>query len=65
MTQGVPKKVIEMLAQVPLFSACSKTELPTIVGLGSHLNIRAGATLIKQGAVGRQFFLVTSGQPSA
>jgi CRP-like cAMP-binding protein len=61
MARGVPRQVLEMLAEVPLFSACSKAELRRIVGLGTSLSVAPGAVLTKQGAVGREFFLVTSG----
>jgi CRP-like cAMP-binding protein len=61
MARGVPKQVLEMLAEVPLFSACSRQELREIAGLGTSAQVEAGATLTKQGAVGREFFLVTKG----
>ncbi|HEY3941086.1 MAG TPA: cyclic nucleotide-binding domain-containing protein [Acidimicrobiales bacterium] len=61
MAGGVPKQVLEMLAQVPLFSECSRAELRLIAGLGASVPVDSGATLTKQGAVGREFFLVTSG----
>jgi len=61
MARGVPRQVLEMLAAVPLFSACSKAELRRIVGLGTSVTVAPGTTLTTQGAVGREFFLVTSG----
>ena len=61
MAGGVPRQVLDMLAQVPLFSACSRTELRHIAGLGTEVQVAEGATLTKQGAIGREFFLVTSG----
>ena len=61
MAGGVPRQVLDMLAQVPLFSACSRSELRHIAGLGTEVQVAPGATLTKQGAVGREFFLVTKG----
>lgn len=61
MARGIPRHVLEMLAAVPLFSECSKEELRRIVGLGTSVEVPAGTTLTRQGAVGREFFLVTSG----
>jgi CRP/FNR family cyclic AMP-dependent transcriptional regulator len=61
MPRGIPKQVLEMLAAVPLFSECSKDELRRIVGLGTSVTVPEGTTLTRQGAVGREFFLVTSG----
>jgi CRP-like cAMP-binding protein len=60
--RGVPKAVIEMLQQVPLFSACNKTELETIANLGTPLEFSDGATLTEQGKPGSEFFLVIDGK---
>ncbi len=61
MAGGIPRQVLEMLAEVPLFSACSRPELRRIASLGTNVQVDAGVTLTKQGAIGREFFLVTSG----
>ena len=64
MARGVPKAVIEMLAAVPLLSACSKQELRQIAGLGTKIKMRDGEVLTKQGRPGREFFLVLDGRAS-
>ena len=62
MAGGVPKKVIEMLGQVPLFSACTKAELRTIAGFGTRVPIGDGKTIIEQGKRGFEFFLIVAGK---
>jgi CRP/FNR family cyclic AMP-dependent transcriptional regulator len=64
MARGVPKGVLEMLAAVPLFSACSKKELRQIAGLGTEVTVRDGEVLTRQGRPGREFFLILDGQAS-
>jgi len=62
MGRGVPKGVIEMLAAVPLLSACSKKELRQIAGLGTPVKVKDGAVLTEQGRPGSEFFLVLDGK---
>jgi len=62
MPGGVPKKVVEMLGQVPLFSACTKSELRTIAGFGTRVPIPDGKMIIEQGKRGFEFFLIVSGK---
>jgi CRP-like cAMP-binding protein len=61
MGRGVPKAVIDMLAAVPLLSACSRKELRQIAGLGTAIKVRDGEVLTEQGRSAREFFLVVDG----
>ena len=61
MGRGVPKAQIEMLAAVPLLSACSEKELRRIAGLCTAVKVRDGETLTEQGRSGREFFLIIQG----
>lgn len=62
MGRGIPKAVIDMLAAVPLLSACSKKELSQIARLGTEITARDGEVLTKQGRPGREFFLIVDGR---
>ena len=55
-------KELEYLATVPLFSALSRTELRQVVQSAEELDVDAGYELVKEGRVGREFFLILSGQ---
>jgi CRP-like cAMP-binding protein len=46
---------------VPLFSECSKQELAEIASIADEVSFPAGATLIEQGATGREFIVVLDG----
>ncbi len=56
------KTYLEHLAQVPMFSACSKKELEEIGRQAEELDIPAGEVLIKQGTPGRDFFVIVDGK---
>ena len=64
MRNRIPKKQIEFLRAVPLFSACTRSELRSIAQLGTPVGGEEGAYLTRQGAVGREFFLVLDGVAS-
>lgn len=53
---------IEMLGEVPLFSACSLNELRQIARLGTQVSAEEGSLLTEQGKPGREFFLVLEGK---
>lgn len=61
MRGGIPKRQIDLLKAVPLFSSCSQNELRAIAQLGSKIYPEAGAFLTKKGKVGHEFFLVLEG----
>ena len=52
---------LEQLANVPLFSACSKRELRLILDRGERVQVAAGRRLIREGDIGWMFFVVLSG----
>lgn len=51
-----------LLAQVPLFSACSKKELQALARRADDRKVDAGTVLVREGAAGDAFFVIVSGQ---
>jgi CRP-like cAMP-binding protein len=49
------------MAKVPLFSRCSKGELRQIGQIADEVDLPAGKTLTKEGARGREFFVLLEG----
>jgi CRP/FNR family cyclic AMP-dependent transcriptional regulator len=62
MARHSSRQQIELLGEVPLFSACSLNELRAIARLGTQVSAEAGALLTEQGKPGREFFLVLEGK---
>jgi CRP-like cAMP-binding protein len=56
---------IDVLQNVWLFSACTSRELGRIASLVDEAEVPKGATLTKEGAVGREFFAVADGKATA
>jgi CRP/FNR family transcriptional regulator, cyclic AMP receptor protein len=54
----------QLLANVSLFSGCSAKELDHIAGLVDEAEVAAGDTLITSGGMGREAFVVVSGEAS-
>ena len=52
---------VELLRRVPLFAGCSKKELAQVALLADELDFKAGKTLIREGAPGREFFVLVDG----
>ncbi len=52
---------IEMLKRVPLFAECSKKELAEIALITDEIGLKEGATLIKEGSRGSEFFILLDG----
>ena len=52
---------VELLRNVPLFSACSKKELRRIAALADELEFREGKILTRQGGPGREMFILLDG----
>jgi len=50
-----------MLSHVPLFAGCSKKELRLIATLADEIDVRRGKVLTRQGAPGREFFVLLEG----
>ena len=49
---------IEMLRKVPLFEQCSRRELDEIAGVADELQLAEARELTREGARGREFFVV-------
>jgi CRP/FNR family cyclic AMP-dependent transcriptional regulator len=49
------------MANVPLFSRCSKGELVRIAMIADEIDLPAGKTLTKEGTRGREFFVLLEG----
>jgi CRP-like cAMP-binding protein len=52
----------DRLAAIPLFAGLSKKQLAAVDGLVTALDVKSGRELIRQGEIGREFFLVVSGE---
>jgi CRP/FNR family cyclic AMP-dependent transcriptional regulator len=52
---------IAAMAKVPLFERCSKGELAKIASIADEVDLPAGRTLTKEGARGREFFVILEG----
>jgi CRP-like cAMP-binding protein len=52
---------IELLRHVTLFAGCSKRDLAAIARITDEIDFKPGKTLIRQGASGRQFFVIIDG----
>lgn len=61
MRDRIARRELDMLAAVPLFSACSQAELRQIARLGTPVSVTAGTVLTVEGRPGREFFLVIDG----
>ncbi|MEY2430526.1 MAG: family transcriptional regulator, cyclic receptor protein [Acidimicrobiaceae bacterium] len=53
---------LEHLASVPLFAACSRKDLQRIARASDEVQIPEGRTLMKQGDVGRECFVLVEGK---
>jgi len=54
-------KKVELLSRVPLFSGCSKKDLRRIATIADEIDLRRGKVLTRQGAPGREFFVLLEG----
>src|SRR5438128_6615339 len=52
---------IELLKRVPLFAGCSKKELEHIAMVADEIDFTSGKRLIKEGELGREFFILVGG----
>lgn len=50
------------LAEVPLFSACSKKDLALVGRRGEDVKVDAGKVLVGEGSTGTEFFVILSGK---
>jgi len=53
---------VELLSQVPLFSACSKKELQAIAKRAQDVTVPAGTAVVREGEAGDAFYVIVSGQ---
>jgi CRP/FNR family transcriptional regulator, cyclic AMP receptor protein len=60
---GDPK--VKRLAQVQLFSGCSKRDLARIAALSNEVEIAAGTVLMTQGDIGHEAFVIEEGNARA
>ena len=61
MRLGKDQKV-ELIKKVPLFSQLSKTELRQVASVADELQLPEGKELTKEGARGREFFVLLDGE---
>ncbi|MET0579199.1 MAG: cyclic nucleotide-binding domain-containing protein [Ilumatobacteraceae bacterium] len=52
---------LERLRDVPLFAACTRDELALVARNVDEHRVEAGRVLTRQGAVGREFFVIVEG----
>jgi CRP/FNR family cyclic AMP-dependent transcriptional regulator len=52
---------IDHLAQVPLFSACSKKDLQLVAKRAEDVKVDAGKLLVSEGDTGTEFFVIVDG----
>ena len=55
---------LDHLAQVPMFSACSKKDLQTIGRASDEVSVANGKVLVQEGKPGHEFFLILDGNAS-
>jgi CRP-like cAMP-binding protein len=53
---------IDRLARVPMFSACNRKELALIARQGDELVLPEGHTLVAEGDVGHEFYVIVEGK---
>jgi CRP/FNR family transcriptional regulator, cyclic AMP receptor protein len=51
----------ELISRVPLFAHCSKRELAEVAGIADEIDLREGKELTREGAPGREFFVLIEG----
>jgi CRP-like cAMP-binding protein len=53
---------VELIEGVPLFGGCSKKHLQQLAGIADEIDLREGKVLTREGAPGREFFVLLEGQ---
>jgi CRP/FNR family transcriptional regulator, cyclic AMP receptor protein len=56
---------VELLSNVPLFSACSKRDLGRIAALVDEIDVPEGRVLMRQGDSGLECFVIAEGKAKA
>jgi CRP/FNR family cyclic AMP-dependent transcriptional regulator len=54
----------KLISGVPLFAQCSKAELQEIAAIADEIDIAEGKELTREGAPGREFFVIIEGTAS-
>lgn len=52
---------MKLIERVPLFTHCSKRELAQVAGVADEIDLEEGKELTKEGAPGREFFVLVDG----
>lgn len=52
---------VELISKVPLLSRCSKKDLGLVANVADLVQFHEGETLMKEGQVGREFFIIVAG----
>ena len=52
---------VELIRKVPLFSHCSRRQLQRVAAAADELDLPEGKQLTREGATGREFFVLLSG----
>ena len=55
---------VELISRVPLFAHCSRKELRMIANLADQIEWPEGKTMIKEGRLGSEFFILIEGTAS-
>lgn len=61
MRRRKPKSKTDLLAGVPLFASCSKSDLGRIARIADEIDLPEGKKLIGEGDTARQFFILLDG----
>jgi CRP/FNR family cyclic AMP-dependent transcriptional regulator len=56
---------VKLLSRVPLFAACSKSDLSRIASLADQIEVPAGKVLTRQGEPGWECFITVAGKARA
>src|SRR5436309_9970564 len=56
---------LELLGNIPLFSACTKRDLARIASLTDEIDVPKGKVLTRQGEPGRECFVIVDGTATA
>ena len=52
---------LQLIADVPMFSACTKQEIKRIASLANRVEVAEGQPLTKEGDRGKEFFIIAEG----
>ena len=52
---------LQLIADVPMFSACTKQEIKRIASLANRMEVAGGQTLTNEGDRGKEFFIIAEG----